>query len=99
MLIDFCCSYMAGTHGRERAPSFTGTFVSHVSAENNCRPRRSEITQPCASGTEKKHFAATEKQCTNSLEGSHKDFLSLPLGHSYLFLFCLGRMICSEPKL
>ncbi|CAI4526462.1 AMM_1a_G0025270.mRNA.1.CDS.1 [Saccharomyces cerevisiae] len=91
--------YMAGTRGRERAPSFTGTFVSHVSAENNCRPRRSEIRQPCASGTEKKHFAATEKQCTNSLEGSHKDFLSLPLGHSYLFLFCLGRMICSEPKL
>lgn len=35
MLIDFCCSYIAGTHGRERAPSFTGTFVSHVSAENN----------------------------------------------------------------
>ncbi|AJU23072.1 hypothetical protein H828_YJM1478H00277, partial [Saccharomyces cerevisiae YJM1478] len=31
MLIDFCCSYIAGTHGRERAPSFTGTFVSHVS--------------------------------------------------------------------
>ncbi|CAI4538660.1 ABA_G0025900.mRNA.1.CDS.1 [Saccharomyces cerevisiae] len=91
--------YMAGTRGRERAPSFTGTFVSHVSAENNCRPRHSEIRQPCASGTEKKHFAATEKQCANSLEGSHKDFLSLPLGHSYLFLFCLGRMICSEPKL
>ncbi|CAI4233915.1 AGA_1a_G0000050.mRNA.1.CDS.1 [Saccharomyces cerevisiae] len=64
-----------------------GLFVSHVSAENNCRPRRSEITQPCASGTEKKHFAATEKQCTNSLEGSRKDFLSLPLGHSYLFSF------------
>ncbi|AJU21285.1 CDN_1a_G0025370.mRNA.1.CDS.1 [Saccharomyces cerevisiae] len=99
MLIDFCCSYIAGTHGRERAPSFTGTFVSHASAENNCRPRRSEIRQPCASGTEKKHFAATEKQCTNSLEGSHKDFLSLPLGHSYLFLFCFWRMICSEPKL
>ncbi|CAI4552416.1 CCQ_1a_G0025280.mRNA.1.CDS.1 [Saccharomyces cerevisiae] len=91
--------YIAGTHGRERAPSFTGTFVSHVSAENNCRPRRSEIRQPCASGTEKKRFAATEKQCTNSLEGSHKDFLSLPLGHSYLFLFCFWRMICSEPKL
>ncbi|CAI4236894.1 ADI_G0000180.mRNA.1.CDS.1 [Saccharomyces cerevisiae] len=53
MLIDFCCSYIAGTHGRERAPSFTGTFVSHVSGENNCRPRRSEIRQPCASGTEK----------------------------------------------
>ncbi|CAI4457011.1 BAM_G0025430.mRNA.1.CDS.1 [Saccharomyces cerevisiae] len=53
MLNDFCCSYMAGTHGRERAPPFTGTFVSHVSAENNCRPRRSEIRQPCPSGTER----------------------------------------------
>ncbi|CAI6447937.1 CBM_HP2_G0000780.mRNA.1.CDS.1 [Saccharomyces cerevisiae] len=58
-----------------------------------------EITQPCASGTERSSSRSTEKQCTNSLEGSHKDFLSLPLGHSYLFLFCLGRMICSEPKL
>ncbi|CAI4542951.1 ATM_1a_G0025620.mRNA.1.CDS.1 [Saccharomyces cerevisiae] len=85
---------------RKRASAFFHRdFCQPRLRENNCRPRRSEIRQPCASGTEKKHFAATEKQCTNSLEGSRKDFLSLPLGHSYLFLFCFWRMICSEPKL
>ncbi|CAI4524353.1 ANE_G0025370.mRNA.1.CDS.1 [Saccharomyces cerevisiae] len=85
---------------RKRASAFFHRdFCQPRLRGNNCRPRRSEIRQPCASGTEKKHFAATEKQCTNSLEGSHKDFLSLPLGHSYLFLFCFWRMICSEPKL
>ncbi|CAI7129085.1 BAD_collapsed_G0000830.mRNA.1.CDS.1 [Saccharomyces cerevisiae] len=70
----------------ERAPSFTGTFVSHVSAENNCRPRRSEIRQPCASGTERS-ISRLRRNSALTLEGSHKDFLSLPLGHSYLFLF------------
>ncbi|CAI4234907.1 CQI_4a_G0000070.mRNA.1.CDS.1 [Saccharomyces cerevisiae] len=84
---------------RERAPSFTGTFVSHVSAENNCRPRRSEITQPCASGTERSILRLRRNSALTLSRGSRKDFLSLPLGHSYLFLFCFWRMICSEPKL
>ncbi|CAI5228098.1 ASB_HP2_G0000080.mRNA.1.CDS.1 [Saccharomyces cerevisiae] len=83
----FCTAYIWGpTEESERLLSqglLSATSPRKTIAVRVAVRLRSRALQ----GQRKKHFAATEKQCTNSLEGSRKDFLSLPLGHSYLFSF------------